>query len=133
MLPHKQLSIVWSPSHSSPNIFQQIGLLNYPLSSSQFAAAQDSAPQVAVSFFPYPHKRCVQKFSILTLLHTKYLSMTDGLKQGHFLLCRTGRSHYFPWLSSTIQSLPIIEKRYVSLELSHPTCCILPSLPAEMS
>lgn len=57
-----------SPSHSSPAIFQQIGFLDYTLSSSPFAAAQGSGPQVAISFFPYPHKRWVQKLSVLFFL-----------------------------------------------------------------
>lgn len=94
---------VLSPSHFSPNIFQQIGLLDYTLSSSQFAAAQDSAPQVAISFFSYPDKGWVQKLCLFMLLHTKYLSMRDGIKQRHFLLCRTGYTHFFPWFSSTLQ------------------------------
>lgn len=119
-----------------PTSFQhlsKIGLLDCILYSSQFAAAQDSAPQAAISFFPYPCKRWVQKLCLLISLRIKYLSMTDGIKQGHSLFCRTDYSCYFPWFSSTLQSLSIIEKGCVSLQLSHLTCYILLSLPGEMS
>lgn len=53
-----------SPSRSSSAIFQQMGFLDYTLSSSPFAAAQGSGPQVAMSFFPYPHKKWAQKLSV---------------------------------------------------------------------
>lgn len=42
------------PLLSSLAIFQQMGFLDYTLSSSPLAAAQGSGSEVALSFFPYP-------------------------------------------------------------------------------